>query len=562
MKQSVGHTNTRSNKKQTTTNITSFVRGLLNKKTYLLLALFTFIAVLLHMRQIEFPCFNSDEASFAYNGYSIAKTARDEYGTLLPTRFKAFGENKLPVTIYTIAAFVGPLGLSETTTRLPFILIGIISPILFFVLARKLTGNETVGLIAAFLASISPWIQIMSRHIHENIIMLALVIGMLWLLYELKKRVTMRKLFILSLLVGIGLFTYHIGKVIAVFALLWVLYLIAATKENRALIKNAAVIFIIPLILFGATELMNPTSRISNLLFTSNKGFTLSIEELRKEHDSRIVHNKISKSISVLSNQYLSYFSPEFLVRKGDNNARFGFEGISPITPVTYIFILIGLYFMFKNKEESRFLLLSLMLTAPLSAALSWQEYSLTRSFLLIIPFLIFASYGIYHGTIALKRSSFKVIFLTGVIGSILYFNFFSWDFYFNHYPKRVQAIYGWQCGYGSMGQYIKENYDEFDRFYITKKLGQPYIFTLFYLQYPPAEYQKQAELTEPDEYGFGQVEKYDKFIFDMPEPDKNESAVFIGYPEEFTNISRDDVKIISVEGHDIFWMYEGQRNK
>lgn len=540
----------------------NYLKRLLRKKTYLLLALFTFVAVMLHMRQIEFPCFNSDEASFAYNGYSIAKTARDEYGTLLPSRFKAFGENKLPVTIYTIAAFVGPLGLSETTARLPFILIGIFSPMLFFALANKLTGKESVGLIAAFLASISPWIQIMSRHIHENIIMLALVIGMLWLLYELQKKVTIRKLLLLSLLVGIGLFTYHIGKVMAVFVLLWTAYLVGFKKENHQHFRNAVLIFIFPIVIFGGTELLNPTSRINNLLFTSNKGFTLSIEELRKEHDSRIIHNKISKSVSVLSNQYLSYFSPEFLVRKGDNNARFGFEGISPITPITYIFVLIGLYFMFKNKEESRFLLVSLMLTAPLSAALSWQEYSLTRSFLSIIPFVIFASYGIYHSTIALKLNRHRLIFLCVVIGGVLYFNFMSWDFYFNHYPKRVEAIYGWQCGYKSMGQYLKENYDSFDRFYITKKLGQPYIFTLFYLEYPPSEYQKQAELTEPDEYGFGQVEAYDKFVFDMPEPDKNESAVFIGYPEEFTNVSREQVKAISIEGNDIFWIYEGRRNK
>jgi len=540
----------------------NYLKNLLSKKAYLLLALFTFVAVLLHMRQIELPCFNSDEASFAYNAYSLTKTARDEYGAFLPTRFKAFGENKLPVTIYTIAAFVGPLGLTEATSRLPFILIGILSPILFYALTKKLAGKEYIALLAAFLASISPWIQIMSRHIHENIIMLALVIGIIWLLYELQKKIHIRKLLLLSLFIGIGLFTYHIGKVIAVFTLLWTAYLLLFKKENRAHIKRAAVIFIIPIILFGITELMNPTSRISNLLFTSNKGFTLSIEELRKEHGSRVIHNKVSKSISVLSNQYLSYFSPEFLVRKGDNNARFGFEGISPITPVTYIFILVGLYFMFRNKEESRFLLVSLMITAPLSAALSWQEYSITRSFLLIIPFLIFASYGVYHSTISFKKTSIRSLFLAGVIGSILYFNFFSWDFYFNHYPKRVEAAYAWQCGYSSVGDYLQKNYNDFHRFYITKKLGQPYIFTLFYLQYPPSEYQKEAELTEPDEYGFGQVEKYGKFVFNMPQPEKNESAVFIGYPEEFTNISRDQVQVISIEGKDIFWIYEGQRNK
>jgi len=198
----------------------NYLKNLLSKKAYLLLALFTFVAVLLHMRQIELPCFNSDEASFAYNAYSLTKTARDEYGAFLPTRFKAFGENKLPVTIYTIAAFVGPLGLTEATSRLPFILIGILSPILFYALTKKLAGKEYIALLAAFLASISPWIQIMSRHIHENIIMLALVIGIIWLLYELQKKIHIRKLLLLSLFIGIGLFTYHIGKVIAVFTLL------------------------------------------------------------------------------------------------------------------------------------------------------------------------------------------------------------------------------------------------------------------------------------------------------------------------------------------------------
>ncbi len=540
-----------------------YLDHLFSKKVYLLLALFTFISVLLHMRQIEFPCFNSDEASFAYNAYSIAKTGKDEYGSLLPTRFKAFGENKLPVTIYTIAPFVGILGLNETNARLPFILIGILSPILFYILTKKLTNSETIALIASFFACFSPWIQIMSRHIHENIIIMLIVICMLWLLSEMHRQVTMKKLLVLSLLTGIGLFTYHIGKIMAVFALGWTTYYLLSSKSNRQFVKPALIICAIPLILFAVTEIANPTSRISNLLITSNEGFTLSIEELRKEHDARILHNKATRAISVLSNQYLSYFSPEFLVKNGDSNARFGFEGISPISPVTYIFIFVGLYFMFKNKEKSRFLLLSLFLIAPISASLSWQEYSLTRSFLMIIPILIFASYGIYQSALSISNTRTNVVYLVIIFGGILYFNFFTWDFYFNHYPKRTESISAWQCGYKEMGQYLKENYEDFNRFYITKRLGQPYIFTLFYLQYPPQQYQTEASLTDLDEYGFGQVESYGKFLFNFQTPDPNESAVFIGYPEEFPDsIKEPQVKKITIENQDVFWIYEGQRNK
>ncbi|MBP9691126.1 glycosyltransferase family 39 protein [Candidatus Woesebacteria bacterium] len=540
-----------------------YLQDLLTNKTILILGIITLIPIFLHMRQIEWPCFNSDEASFAYNAYSILETGRDEYGSILPTRFKAFGENKLPVTIYSMVPGIAFFGLNEVAARLPFILIGIFSPLMFFLLTRKLTGNSSIGLIAAFLASISPWIQIMSRHIHENIIILALVIGILWYLSELHKKVTTRTLLMLAILVGIGLFTYHIGKVIAVFVMLWVGFLILFQKENKHHWKTAILLFAIPIVLFGITELMNPTSRISNLLFSSNQGFTLKIEELRKEHDERVLHNKVTHSIQVLSNQYLAYFSPEFLVRYGDNNDRFGYEGISPITPIESVLFLIGIFYAFHHKEKYRFLMTSLLLIAPVTAALSWQEYSLTRSFLLIIPILYFAAIAIYHLSHEVKKPLQILIAGAVLLIGIACFAFFSWDFYFNHYPKKLQATSAWQCGYEDVGTYIRENYDDFDRFYITKKLGQPYIFTLFYTQFAPEKYQKQASLSAPDEYGFGQVEQFDKFIFSFQHPDPQESAVVIGYPGEFSeNVDQSRIQKVSLNNQEIFWIYEGQRKK
>jgi len=85
----------------------------------------TFIAALLHLYKInQVPqCLNADEAAFGYNAFSVLKTGRDEYGTLLPTRFKSFGENKLPLLIYWTVPFVGLMGLSETSTRMLSILI-------------------------------------------------------------------------------------------------------------------------------------------------------------------------------------------------------------------------------------------------------------------------------------------------------------------------------------------------------------------------------------------------------------------------------------------------------
>lgn len=519
------------------------------------------ISISLHLTSPTLPCFNSDEASFAYNAYSIAKTARDEYGKFMPSRFLAFGENKLPVTIYLIAPFVSVLGLTEEVARLPFMLMGIFSPLLFFLLIKFLTKKVKIALIGAFLAAISPWIQIMSRHIHENIIMLILTIGGVYFLSKLQEKVTFRRLLVLSFLTVISLFTYHMGKIIAVFILVWSFFILLKNHENKTYIKKSLLIFFIPVLFFIFTEFQNPTSRISNLLFLNEQGFILNIENLRNAHDSRLIHNKLTHAVLFVTNQYLSYFSPEFLVIKGDANQRFGQVGVSPITPIEYFLIFIGIYFAFKKKLPSRYILLTLLLVAPMSAALSYQNNSITRSFLMILPIIVFVSYGINNLISTLDFKFFKYLTILTVFIGISFFSFMSWESYFNHYLKSRETAFAWQCGYKDLGDYINENYDKFDTFYITKKLGQPYIFTLFYLKFPPSIYQTQAKLSTPDEYGFGQVERFDKFIFDFKKPDKAESAAYIGYEEDFDDNQKSGLKKIVFENTNMFFIYESPKN-
>ena len=527
-------------------------------KELILVSFFVLISTLLHLRQIEFPCINSDEASFSYNAYSILKTGKDEYGSFMPTRFLAFGENKLPVTIYAIVPFIALFGMNDLTVRLPFILIGIFAPILFYILVKKLFNNSHIALIASFLASISPWIQILSRHIHEDSIMLGITIGMLLILIKLHETYSNKSIVFLAILGGIGLFTYHIGKFLAVFILWWALYLNFRNKINQKLMIKYVLILCMPIFIFLLTEIFYPSTRVGNLLFTSNQGFTLQIEQLRKEHDSRLLHNKLTNTISLLTRQYLSYFSPEFLVTHGDANLRFGKEGISPITAIEYIFVFVGIYFLFHRKEKYRYLITTLLFTAPLTAALSWQTQSITRAYLMIIPLISIAAYGLYQSIFVLKKS-LQFVYFSGIILLIMYYSLFSWDSYFKHYTKNPDVITAWQCGYRELGTYIKTHYDEYNQIIVSNKYGQPYIFLLYYLAYPPKEYQKQARLTPLDEYGFGQVEAFDqiKFSFSAPTyPIKN--TLYIGLPEDFNNsgVQKHHVERISFEGKEIFWIF------
>ena len=535
-----------------------YLKSTLNNKELVIVAIFVLISAFLHLRQLGFPCINSDEASFAYNAFSISETGRDEYGSLLPSRFLAFGENKLPVTIYSIVPFISLFGLNDIAVRLPFILLGIIAPILFYILSKKLFGNTKIALIAAFFASISPWIQILARHIHEDTIMLAIAIGMIILLAKLHDQFKIKTILFLAALTGIGLFTYHIGKFLAVFVLGWIIVLGIRQKSSFKKIAAYSLIAFVPIILFLATELLHPSTRVGNLVFTSDQGFTLQIEELRKEHDVRILHNKLTQSVSIVTNQYLSYFSSEFLVTEGDTNLRFGEKRISPITPIEYLFVFIGMYFLFQRQEKYRFLITSLLLTAPLTATLSWQTQSLTRSYLMIIPILTLSAYGLYHSTQSIK-TTYRYIYFLLLMGSLLYFAFFSWDYYFNHYTKQSDATTAWQCGYKELSEIVKTNYDDYDRIIISKKLGQPYIFMLYYLQFPPRKYQTQANLSELGEYGFGEVKQFDKFTFSFSAPTVNrKKTLYIGLPEDFngTGFSPNEVEHVIVNDKDVFWIY------
>ena len=104
-----------------------------------------------------------DEASIGYNAYSVSKDGKDEWGDFFPLHFRAFGEFKLPVYIYSVVPFVKIFGLNELSVRIPSVLFSLGVVVLTFLLAKKLTGSSAVGLWSSFFIAISPWFFIFSR---------------------------------------------------------------------------------------------------------------------------------------------------------------------------------------------------------------------------------------------------------------------------------------------------------------------------------------------------------------------------------------------------------------
>lgn len=493
------------------------------------------------------PGLNADEATNAYDAYSILKTGKDQYGNFLPLRFKSFGDYKLPLLTYIAVPFIKIFGLNELGIRLVNLPFVFFFPFIVYLLTLELLNKKSISLVAAFLIAFAPGLQLLSRQAHEGYITSFFLTLTFYLFLKFFKKQTFVNYLLFAICYLIFLFGYHSSRLWAVLLILIFIYFIVKKKIKWFYIIG----LIITSVFFSLTDLSNSTSRIKNLLFLNNLGFTLKINELRAEGGSRFLYNKLTVGVKEVVSQYLQYFSPQFLVNTGDENYRFGFSGVSPITPIEYLFVFIGIYYLFKNKEKWRYLILTLLFFSPISGALSWAGLSITRTIFIFIPILIIASYGVINFFYK-KNTAFILIFVI----CYLLFVFYSWDFYLNHYPKRAVVLRSWQAGYKELVSYVAKNYNNFDHFYITRKNGQPYIFFLFYLNYPPALYQQTAKLTPPDEFGFGQVESFDKFTFSLPDRPIKKSVI-IGYPDDFSEAEKPYMKRIMAGQESIFLIKE-----
>lgn len=510
------------------------------------------------------PCVNADEAAFGYNAYSLLKTGADEYGNVLPVRLKSFGDYKMPLYSYLSVPFIAMVGLNETGVRMLNIVLAIIFPFVVYFLVKELFEKDEVAAISAFLISTSLGLGIVHRHAHEAylaafLITLSSFFFIRFLKYERLKDGTIFILFIF-----LALFAYQSSRLYALFFFLFALgYFIY--KYKKKFLKSRVLffsLFIVAIGLFAITDIIYKPERVQNLLLFNDKGFAMRTYEFVGEGGSKFIYNKATMGVKQVVAQEMQFFSPQFLAIDGDKNHRFGYPGMSPMTILEYLFIFIGLYFIFKNKERWRFFLLFLLIVTPLTAALSWNEGSLTRSLFLHIPLLGISAYGFYSVLVSAagKRVFVPVLLTLVLVQSVALF--YSWDMYFNHYPKRETVALSWQCGYKEMASHVKAKYESKDIFYITKKHGEPYIFLLFYLNYPPEKYQKTAHLSAPDIYGFGQVEKFDKFNFSVPGyAFRTQNALIIGYPDDIDpieNLDRSKIKHKIFKGRDdIFWIYE-----
>ncbi|HKO94617.1 MAG TPA: glycosyltransferase family 39 protein, partial [Polyangiaceae bacterium] len=106
--------------------------------------------------------FNQDEASTAYDAWSLFHHGIDRNGFRWPVMTVSWGSGMYALASYVEAPFVGLLGLSVTAARLPFLLLGVATIPLFYCLLADLFERRTAR-IGAVLLALCPWHVMSSR---------------------------------------------------------------------------------------------------------------------------------------------------------------------------------------------------------------------------------------------------------------------------------------------------------------------------------------------------------------------------------------------------------------
>jgi len=522
------------------------------------ISLVSFFLTVINFRIPSPPAFNADEAAFGYNAYSLLKTGRDEYGTFLPLRLKSFGDYKMPLYSYLSVPFMAAMGLTESSSRALNLFLSLLFPIVIYFLSKELFKKNSYALLAAFLSATSLGLHIVARHTHEAYLAALLTTSTFYFLIRFLKEKTVMRGVLLSLSMLLMLFAYHPGRLFAgVFLIVAILYSIQQKKPRYFFPVFALIVAVITL--FSISDIIYSPARLKSLLFFSSAGVQLKVQELKTEGGIKYLYHPLLIGVREMTFEHLSYFSPQFLLQNGDSNDRFGYKGMGLITPIEYILFFVGLYFVIKKREEWGAVLLCVLFFSPLSASLSWSTSSLTRSLFLLVPISILAGYGAVNMVTELKKNLYSYLLIGLIVCSFFYFSLAQWDFYLFHYPKRLITIHAWQSGYAEVNEYIKKNYNSTSHFYISRDIGMPYIFTLFYQKYPPEKYQKEAQLSAPDEYGFGQVEKFDKYTFEFKDPSllKN-GEVVIGSRNNFEGLNKKyETEVIAPQGEPMFMIYK-----
>jgi 4-amino-4-deoxy-L-arabinose transferase-like glycosyltransferase len=471
------------------------------------------------------PSLNWDEISHGYNAFSLLESGKDEWGVSFPTIFRAYGDYKLPVYIYSTAVSIYFFGLSEFAIRLPSLIAGIFTIFISYLLVLKLfekkENAKRIALFTALFVTISPWTLFLSKAAFEASLAIPFLLsGVYFFLRGLKNQ---NNLLFSSICFGLSVWTYNSARVFVPLLILFLVVLywrhlkVLFIKDSRRIIVSlvALCVFMIPMF----SQLINPvgTARYEKVSIL-NEATIYEIEKARNESQlppvlTRFVYNRPVYFVTEFSKHWLLHYTPSFLFLEGGTQYQFSVPGYGLLYAITMPFVLLGLLYVFLKRDTTSYLLLFWFFAGSFASAITSEAPHVLRSITILPTPMILTAIGISSVYSFLQKNKyylrlFSIFFTVGLFVSIAQYFYTYKTTYVKNYS------WSWQYGYKEVVQYSNENSGKYDSIIVTKKYGEPHAFFLFYMKWSPTMYRNDPNLIRYEQSNWFWIDRFDKYWF------------------------------------------------
>lgn len=504
-----------------------------------------------------------DEVALGYNAYSILHTGRDEYAKFMPVVLRSFDDYKPALYAYLIIPFIVTFDLTVFAVRFPSALFGILSIIAVFFLIREFFESykykDRLSIWGAFLFAISPWSIQFSRIAFESNIGVAFnIFTALFFLRGLKKPWLLS---IAAFFAGLNLYVYQSEKVFT--PLLIILLIVIFRKELLRITKKylfaavvIALIVIFPIVFYMATDKSSFLRVQGTSIFSSQTELLgTNIQKLEQDLQNNdklglVLDNRRVVYAKAIIAGYLSHYNLNWLFLTGDIARHH-----APNMGILYLFelpvILLGIYrLLFGNfSKKTKYLIFGWFLLAPVPASITTGVPHAVRTLNFLPTWQIFAAIGIVSLLPLISKA--KIYKLLAVC--YLLFAVFNFSYYLNQYFVQLNYYTSadWQFGNKQAIAKIKKIEGSFDKIIFSDRypLDKSYMFFLFYLKYPPAEYQKIGKDSTGGFAGHHAFGKYEFRPLDWPKDSLKRNTLFAGIPGEIPEGVNLDEIIYNLDG-------------
>ncbi|MGE5042385.1 MAG: ArnT family glycosyltransferase [Candidatus Levyibacteriota bacterium] len=475
------------------------------------------------------PALTWDEAAWGFNAYTLAHTGRDEFGKFLPLSYlESFGDFKPPVYAYLSVLPVLMFGLTEFTTRFASAFFGSLTVLISYFLVLELFHSakqkKVLALGTSLLLAISPWHILLSRAAFEaNVATFFIVLGTFLFLWATRADKNLKYLFLPFLSFAVATNTFNTSRI---FLPMFVIVLLLAKRKVLFRHRKMSILSMIPAIIVSiplGLFLLTPQAKLRFQevnIFSDIQVIERVNQEIKNDNNaafSKVIHNRrLAYGVEYLRH-YFDNLDPAFLFIHGDGNPKFSIQDVGQMYLWEAPFLVFGTLLLFRRREGNWMLLPFWLILGIIPAATARETpHALRIETVLPVP-QILVVYGVVLFAESILKIKNKILNLQikyaifGLISITALFNFaYFVHTYFVHYP--VTYASEWQYGYKQAVSYAESVKGKYQHIYMTQDLGRPYIYVLYYGQYPP-DALKQANVTR-EALGFVHVNTLEKYAF------------------------------------------------